>query len=1115
MPPRTLMPILQDSANPLAQPGHFSGPGLEFGASRAAYGTSFVLSIVLLAAMVLFLPAAKAAGLGRLSVHSELGQALNAEVEVPAVGRDEGPSLQVRLASQAAFKQANLEFNPALTRLRFDLDTRPDGSFVVHISSAQTISEPYLDLLLELTWNGGRVLREYTVLLDPPGLHEGPQIVAPVVAPSAAVAAPSNPPEPAAAAPLAAAPAPERGPAAAPAPSTAPSAAPAAAAEVPAPAPVAAAPEAAPKPAPARAAAPVPEAAPAVLHVRPGDTLGKIALQNKPREVSLDQMLVALLQANPKAFINGNMNLLLAGKDVSVPVPSAALAIDQGEAHREVVAQSADFAAYRSRLSQIATAASTAPEQPAAAAGKGRVTAKVEDKSAAQKPGDQLKIAKADAAASAAAAAAARKDEEAARQRALKDEKARAAALSKANEEIRRANEVASKAAAVAQKQAEAARAAAAKAEAAKAETAKAEAAKAAAAKAAADRAAAVKAEAERVAAAKAEAARIEAAKLVAAKAEAAKAEAAKAEAAKAEAAKAEAAKAEAAKAEAAKAEAAKAEAAKVAAAKAPADAAPKAPVAKAAPAPAPAPAPATGSSDLMDTLTSPVVLASAGGGLLALLLGLNVLRRRRGGGADALKADGDSLTANSLFGQAGGQSVDTGATSTFNSSFIPAASQLDSNEVDPVAEADVYVAYGREEQAEDILKEALRLQPERHAVRVKLLEIYSRRADKASFNAVAQELHDRTGAIGDDWERAAKLGRTVDPQNPMYAGAAGASDADARGPTTNLRLDGGDVDFAGVDGPTVAAHKEGELEFDTLSHMVGDTSKLGAPTVVAAGPDSAMTPETAMPLDSRMASTIVIPPDSAPPRFEVKLPPEPASAAARAAPPTFPATIPAPRMPSPPPAPTPIDFGALDFDLGPSKLNLDAPTVLPPEKPDFAGTGPTTDANFEPPTIPSLDLMFPPPSPATRPAPPSTVSGSVPIPNIDLNLPAAKPPARPAAPAAGSLEEALSRPTLVGAVGAMGDGDMQRMSPNTDQATVPLIDFDLSGADAALTGRRTETQAGSPMASQMATKLDLARGYIDLGVKDGARELLEEVMKDGTREQRQQAVELIKLVEA
>ena len=96
-----------------------------------------------------------------------------------------------------------------------------------------------------------------------------------------------------------------------------------------------------------------------------------------------------------------------------------------------------------------------------------------------------------------------------------------------------------------------------------------------------------------------------------------------------------------------------------------------------------------------------------------------------------------------------------------------------------------------------------------------------------------------------------------------------------------------------------------------------------------------------------------------------------------------------------------------------------------------------------------------------------------------------------------------------------MSEEDVPRINSNTDQATVPLIDFDLTGADAALTGRRTETQAGSPMASQMATKLDLARGYIDLGVKDGARELLEEVMKDGTREQRQQAVELIKLVEA
>ncbi len=165
-------------------------------------------------------------------------------------------------------------------------------------------------------------------------------------------------------------------------------------------------------------------------------------------------------------------------------------------------------------------------------------------------------------------------------------------------------------------------------------------------------------------------------------------------------------------------------------------------------------------------------------------------------------------------------------------------------------------------------------------------------------------------------------------------------------------------------------------------------------------------------------------------------------------------------------------------------------------------------------PTVPSIDLMFEPTTPAGRRAGSPTATGSVPMPEIDLNLPTAAPATRPMQPPS-SLEEALSRPTLLGAVGALPDETATRLNSNTNQATVPLIDFDLSGTESTLTGRRTETQAGTPLASQMATKLDLARGYIDLGVKDGARELLEEVMRDGTREQRQQAVELIKMVEA
>ena len=134
-------------------------------------------------------PQADAAGLGRLNVTSGLGQPLRAELEVTSVGRDELPTLQVRMAPLAAFRAANLEFNPALTNLRFALDKRPDGGYFVRITSASPVNEPYLDLMVELTWATGRVIREYTVLLDPPSLRAD----APVVPPVAATSTPTAP----------------------------------------------------------------------------------------------------------------------------------------------------------------------------------------------------------------------------------------------------------------------------------------------------------------------------------------------------------------------------------------------------------------------------------------------------------------------------------------------------------------------------------------------------------------------------------------------------------------------------------------------------------------------------------------------------------------------------------------------------------------------------------------------------------------------------------------------------------------------------------------------------------------------------------------------------------
>ena len=137
---------------------------------------------------------------------------------------------------------------------------------------------------------------------------------------------------------------------------------------------------------------------------------------------------------------------------------------------------------------------------------------------------------------------------------------------------------------------------------------------------------------------------------------------------------------------------------------------------------------------------------------------------------------------AHSLFAETGGQSVDT-SNSVFNSSFAPSASQLDTNEVDPVAEADVYIAYGRDAQAEEILKEALRTHPERYPVRLKLLEIYAARKDQRAFETQAGEMYGMTKGQGDDWAQAAALGLSIDPHNPLYANAAGA--AAGRAPLT------------------------------------------------------------------------------------------------------------------------------------------------------------------------------------------------------------------------------------------------------------------------------------------------------------------------------------------
>ncbi len=127
-------------------------------------------------------------------------------------------------------------------------------------------------------------------------------------------------------------------------------------------------------------------------------------------------------------------------------------------------------------------------------------------------------------------------------------------------------------------------------------------------------------------------------------------------------------------------------------------------------------------------------------------------------------------LQPDSFFGASGGQRIDTRDAAGSSSSMTYSLSQLDAiGDVDPVAEADVYLAYGRDLQAEEILKEAMRSNPERLAIRTKLLEVYAKRRDIKGFELLATQLFALTRGEGEEWAKAQELGSQIDPDNAMY----------------------------------------------------------------------------------------------------------------------------------------------------------------------------------------------------------------------------------------------------------------------------------------------------------------------------------------------------------
>lgn len=131
--------------------------------------TKPIFTYSLLAGALAFPGHALALGLGKLTVDSALGQPLSARIELTSVTREDLDSLRARVADPNLYRQNNLTYQGTLSRARISLEGGTSTPYL-RVSSPVSVQEPFLDLLVELDWASGRVVREYTFLLDPPGV---------------------------------------------------------------------------------------------------------------------------------------------------------------------------------------------------------------------------------------------------------------------------------------------------------------------------------------------------------------------------------------------------------------------------------------------------------------------------------------------------------------------------------------------------------------------------------------------------------------------------------------------------------------------------------------------------------------------------------------------------------------------------------------------------------------------------------------------------------------------------------------------------------------------------------------------------------------------------------
>lgn len=942
---------------------------------------------LLLALAFLLLPiaGAHALGLGGISLQSRLNQPLDAEIELRSVEPGDLEKLKVNLATREEFEQAGLDRPFLLASLKFETVQRGDRT-IIKVSTREAFREPFVSFLLKVEWPNGRLLREYTLLLDPPVVsREG---APPVQAPSAGGAPQMGSVQPAI-------------------PST--------------PAPVSRVPRAAQAPR-------VSSVAGDEYRVRRGDSLYKIARETiTDPAVSSQQAMLAFLRANREAFINDNINLLKEGYVLRIPSSQEALSVDQAEAVAEVRRQVAEWRTYRqqraSESSGGAPAVASAPQpRLEVVAPKSEAGAASGSGGEAAADGDTANLQRDLALATEAAEARRLENEELREQVTGLEEKLaemqrlvtvkvdELAALQARLQEAQAGGDATAPAGAEEPKTAEAAPTGA--------ETPKPEA-------AAPD------------AAAKTE--------MAAPAGESPKpAEPAMAESK---------------------------------------EAAPPAPVSEPAPqttvqAPkvemAPEPSPVGFFDDLLANLMAdPVMLGGVGGGVLLLILLLFYMAQRRKAAAaeeaafatDMLADEGAAETSeidDEFLEAAAAMEV-----ADFAEPEAPAQAPEDKGGVDQViAEADVYLAYGRYQQAEELIKGALEENPERLDLTSKLLEVYFATRDREAFESVVGEVHGELQAAGGaEWDKLQLMGQDLCPGNPLFGGSSlGTADAETTLPPG--ALDTG-ISF---DPFSEAAKEEAVAEEETEDDDLSLEFDMGGLTETRAGADAGEDAEVDFDFEIDEAK-----------EEEVEVPEiegEPSQ--------------------------------ALEFDS--TLLGVDQ------EDEDLDLSFDTEEAAVEKLSESGLDLDFGEEETAGKDRDLSST-------DFDLELNTIQTDTTQLGLEAAAEEEETAPPVAREDASMAEDRDFSIEWDITGmglEAPEEESEADISGARMAESIDELESTAvldftAVPLddadegeADMVATKLDLAKAYIDMGDADGAKNILDEVAKEGNETQRREAEDLL-----